>query len=447
MSGTKLTRRRFLSQTTKTAAGAIIAPNIITSSALGDASTPPASERIAVGHIGVGGQGGGLLRNFLGLPDCQVIGISDCFKDRRDRGVQRANDTYADRNGSGTWKGCEAYRDFRDLLARDDLDAVVVATPDHWHVPIGLAAARAGKDMYIEKPLGLAIKWNKALRKAVKRHGRVFQYGTQQRGSRRCAFGCELVVNGRIGEIKEIHVESPCGFGPGGSAEPIPVPEGFDYAMWLGPAPLSPYTRDRCTNDGAWFVYDNSVGFLGGWGSHPLDLMHWAYPQVPVEYEGTGNIPTEGLFNVVDTWDVKGRFANGVPFTFKGHDQRDYERYGEPDIRDKTIFIGEEGWVNVSREALDAHPKSLLTSLIKPDEIHLHRGTGHHQDFINAVKTRSDAESNIDTAVQTDFISHLSDIAIRTGRKITWDPEKEEIVGDEVATRLMDRPMRSPWTL
>ena len=443
MSGTKLTRRGFLSQTTKTAAGAIIAPNIITSSALGNASTPPASERIAVGHIGVGSQGGGLLGNSLGLPDCQVIGISDCFKDRRDRGVQRANDTYADRNGSGTWKGCEAYRDFRDLLARDDLDAVVVATPDHWHVPIGLAVARAGKDMYIEKPLGLAIKWNKALREAVRRHGRVFQYGTQQRGSRRCAFGCELVVNGRIGEIKEIHVESPPGFGPDGSTTPIPVPEGFDYDMWLGPAPLSPYTRDRCSSDGAWFVYDNSIGFLGGWGSHPLDLMHWAYPQVPVEYEGTGNIPTEGLFNVVDTWDVKGRFANGVPFTFKGHDQRDYERYGEPDIRDKTIFIGEEGWVNVSREALDAHPKSLLTSLIKPDEIHLHRGTGHHQDFINAVKTRSDAESNIDT----DFISHLSDIAIRTGRKITWDPEKEEIVGDEVATRLMDRPMRSPWTL
>ncbi len=442
MSGTKLTRRRFLSQTTKTAAGAIIAPNIITSSALGDASTPPASERIAVGHIGVGGQGGGLLRNFLGLPDCQVIGISDCFKDRRDAGVQLANDAYADRNGSGSWNGCEAYADFRDLLARDDLDAVVVATPDHWHVPIGLAAARAGKDMYIEKPLGLAIKWNKALRKAVKRHGRVFQYGTQQRGSRRCAFGCELVVNGRIGEIKEIHVESPCGFGPGGSAEPIPVPEGFDYAMWLGPAPLSPYTRDRCTNDGAWFVYDNSVGFLGGWGSHPLDLMHWVYPQVPVEYEGTGNIPKEGLFDVVDTWDVKGRFANGVPFTFKAFNQD--ETF--PDT-DKTKFVGEEGWVAVSRAVLDAEPKSLLTSLIKPDEIHLYREGGHYEDFLNAIKTRSNAESPIDSAVQTDFISHLSDIAIRTGRRITWDPEKEEIVDDEIATRMMDRPMRSPWTL
>jgi len=425
-----------------TVAGAIVAPHIITSTALGSTSAPPASERIAVGHVGVGGQGSGLLRNSLGVSDCQVIGISDCFEDRRDAAVQRVNSTYADLKNSGTWKGCEAYRDFRDLLARDDLDAVVVATPDHWHVPVGLAAARAGKDMYIEKPLGLAINWNKALRKAVHRYGRVFQYGAQQRGSRRCAFGCELVVNGRIGKIKEIHVESPCGFSGRGSTTPIPVPEGFDYDMWLGPARWSPYTTDRCTNDGSWFVYDNSIGFLGGWGAHPLDLMHWAYPQIPVEYEGTGEIVPEGIYDVVDKWDVHGRFANGVKFTFKAFNQDE----AFPDT-DKTTFIGEDGWVAVSRAVLDAHPKSLLTSLIKPDEIHLFQGVGHYQNFIDAIKTRAKAEGPIDTAVQSDFVSHLSDIAIRTGRKITWDPEKEEIVGDEVASRMMDRPMRSPWRL
>lgn len=442
MRSTKSTRRRFLSQTTKAAAGAIVAPHIITSTALGNATTPPASERIAVGHVGVGGQGGGLLGNFLRVPDCQVIGISDCFKDRRDTGVRRANDTYADRNGPGTWKGCEGYPDFRDLLARDDLDAVVVATPDHWHVPVGLAAARAGKDMYIEKPLGLCINWNKALREAVHRHGLIFQYGTQQRGSRRCAFGCELVVNGRIGEIKEIHVEAPCGFGGRGSTTPIPVPEGFDYDMWLGPAPLSPYTRDRCTSDGSWFVYDNSIGFLGGWGAHPLDLMHWAYPEIPVEYEGTGEIVPGGIYDVIDKWDVKGRFANGVEFTFKGYNQD--ETF--PDT-DKTTFVGEDGWVAVSRGVLDAHPKSLLTSIIKPDEIHLYQDRGHYQNFIDSIKTRAKSESPIDTAVQSDYVSHLSDIAIRTGHKITWDPEKEEIVSDDIASRMLTRAMRSPWRL
>ncbi|MHC4295402.1 MAG: Gfo/Idh/MocA family protein, partial [Planctomycetota bacterium] len=169
---------------------------------------------------------------------------------------------------------------------------------------------------------------------------------------------------------------------------------------------------------------------------------HWAYPEIPVEYEGTGEIVPEGIYDVVDKWDVKGRFANGVKFTFKGYNQD--ETF--PDT-DKTKFVGEEGWVAVSRAVLDAEPKSLLTSLIKPDEIHLHRGTSHYQDFLDAIRTRSDAEGSIDTAVQSDFISHLSDIAIRTGRKIKWDPEKEEIVGDEVASRMMGRAMRSPWTL
>ncbi len=440
MSSTKLTRRKFLSQTTKTAAGAIITPNIITSAALGDESTPPASDRVVMGHIGVGAQGGALLHNFMRLTDCQSIAVCDCFEDRRDEGVQRIDRNYADLKRSGTWKGGKAYRDFRELLARDDIDAVVIATPDHWHVPIALAAARAGKDTYVEKPLGLCISWNKALQEAIHRQGTVFQYGTHQRASQRCALGCELVVNGRIGEIKEIHVEAPCGSGDGGSMKEIPVPEGFDYDMWLGPAPRSPYTKDRCMNGGASFVYDNSIGFLGGWGAHPLDIMHWVYPHIPVEYEGTGKILTEGLFDVVDKWDIQGRFANDVKFTFKGSD----EDGSGPDT-DKTKFVGEEGWVAVSRAVLDAHPKSLLSSTIKPDEIHLYREGDHYQNFINAIKTRSEAESPIGSAVQSDLISHLSDIAIRTGRKIQWDPVREEIVGDEVASRMMIRSMRSPW--
>jgi len=347
MGSDELTRRRFLSQTTKATVGAIIAPTVITSAALGNASRPPASERITFGHIAVGGRGGGsLLPSFLSLSDCQSLAVCDCFEDRRDAKVQQVNSAYAGLKNSGTWKGCEAYRDFRDLLARDDIDAVVIATPDHWHVPIALAAARAGKDMYVEKPLGLCINQNKVLREAIHRYGNVFQYGTQQRcESPHCAFACELVQNGRLGEIKEIHVAAPYQQKGtvAGSTEEIPVPEGFDYDMWLGPAPMSPYTKDRCTRWGSWHVYDNSIGFLGGMGAHPLDIMHWGYPQIPVEYEGTGVIPTEGLFDTVIKWDVHGRFANGVKFTFKGLTLDD-----KPDS-DKTTFVGEDGWVAASR--------------------------------------------------------------------------------------------------
>ena len=204
---------------------------------------------------------------------------------------------------------------------------MIIATPDHWHVPIGLAAARSRKDMYVEKPLGLSIEQDKALRSAIGRYGSLFQYGTQQRCfNTHCAFACELVRNGYLGQIKEIHVLAPAG-SAGGSTEPIPVPDGFNYDLWLGPAPVSPYTADRCTSAGSYHVYDNSLGFIAGWGAHPLDIMHWGYPLIPVEYEGTGVIPTQGLFNTITNWDIRGRFAGGVAFTFRdGPGQDDLRR-------------------------------------------------------------------------------------------------------------------------
>ena len=192
------TRRDFLKGAAGAATGAVLMPYVITSTALGNKTKAPASARVAIGHIGVGNQGGGLLRNFSGLKGCQSVAVSDCFESRRDS----AQAKYA--------KGCGKYADFRELLARSDIDGVVIATPDHWHVPISLAATRAGKDIYVEKPLGLSIEQNKALRKAIHRQGNIFQYGTQQRCfNRHCAFVCELVRNGYLGEIKEIHVDAP----------------------------------------------------------------------------------------------------------------------------------------------------------------------------------------------------------------------------------------------
>ncbi len=431
MGALKLTRRGFL-RSAALAAGAAAAPYVITSAALGKGEIPAASERVTVGHIGVGNQGGGLLGHFLSLPLGQSVAICDLFQQRRETAVARVEKTYADR-GRGGAKACTAYRDFRELLARPDIDAVVIATPDHWHVPLGLYACRAGKDMYIEKPLGLALEWDRALRSAVRRYGRVFQYGTQQRGQAHVRFGCELVINGRLGEIKAVDVIAPDG-AVGGSTVPIPVPEGFDYDMWLGPALESPYTADRCTSSGTWHVYDNSIGFLGGWGAHPLDVLHWAYPSIPVEFEGTGFIPPAGLFSTVVHWDIKGRYANGVPFTLKPGG-------------DCTRFTGTEGWVAISRGGLKAEPESLLKSPIKPDEIHLHASNDHKQDFLQCVRDRTDPASHIDTACQSDFMSHLSDIAVRTGRKIKWNPATETIVDDPEAARRLHRAMRAPWTL
>jgi predicted dehydrogenase len=430
--GTALTRRDFLKAAAATAAAGIAAPYVLTSSALGGGGKPPASDRIGVGHIGVGGQGGGLMGAFLGLKDCQVIGVADCFQDRREGRTKWANERY----GGNV---CTAYRDFRDLLARKDVDAVCIATPDHWHVLAALAAAKAGKDMYVEKPLGLCIQWDQAIRDAVHQYGCMFQYGTQQRSSEHCRFGCELVLNGRIGQLKSIEVHAPAGTS-GGSTKPIPVPEGLDYDTWLGPAPVSAYTSDRCTSNGTWHVYDNAIGFLAGWGAHPLDIMVWPFQKagpekaVPCEIEGTGKIPTEGLYDTVTNWDIRGRFADGVDFKFI-------------DGGDLTIFTGTEGKVSISRGGLTTEPASLKTSKIGPDGLHLVDSRHHQQNLLDAVRTRVQPVSNIDDAIRSDIISHLSDIAIRTGRKIKWDPKAETIVGDEQASRMTRRALRAPWRL
>ena len=426
-----ISRRGFLKGA---ATGTALAPYVITSAALGAGDTPPASERVTLGHIGVGGQGGGLLGGFLGLSQGQSLAVCDPIQQRRDGNAARVESHYASRSGKGSYKGCKAYNDFRELLARDDIDAVVIATPDHWHVPIALEAVRRGKDVYVEKPLGISVAHNKALREAVHRYGAVFQYGTQQRSfNTHCGFACELVRNGYIGELKGIHVVAPDG-ATGGSAKPQPVPEGLDYDLWLGPASVTPYTHDRVFGVGRWHIYDYAIGFLGGWGAHPLDIAHWGYPHIPVHYEGKGVIPTEGLFDTVVHWDVRGCYASGVEFTLKPGG-------------DKTTFVGSEGWVAPSRGGISAEPTSLLKVRIKPEEVHLLQGKHHYRNFLEAVRTRRPGISDIDSAVQSDIVSHLCDITIRTGRLIQWDLDRETIGGDEQAARMLSRDLRAPWRL
>jgi len=427
-----VSRRGFLRCT----AGAVTAPFVITSSALGGQDVDAASERVTLALIGAGNRGGALMNSFLHRPDAEIVATCDPFKSRRRKRARQVDNHYAKHRDESTYTSCTPHRDYRRVMERDDIDAVIVATPDHWHVPIATAAARAQKHMYVEKPLGLSIEWNKACREECHRAGIVFQYGTQQRSMSHCRHGCELVRNGRIGEIKAIKVTAPNG-ATGGSTKPTEVPDNFDYDLWLGPAPVSPYTSDRCTNQGAWFVYDNSIGFLGGWGAHPLDIAVWGcgfeYP-VPAEVKGTGRVPTEGLFDTVVDWQLQGRYPNGARFEFTTGG-------------DSTTFVGTEGWVRITRGGNDAEPASLLNATIGPEELHLHRSGDHAGNFIEAIKTHSQPVSPVDQAVQSDFISHLSDIAVRTGRRIKWDPEAETIMDDVQGARLMDRSLRAPYHL
>ena len=427
----EISRRRFFGQiSAATAAGATV-PLIVPASVFG-ADAP--SNRATLGHIGLGGQGSGLLRGFLGLPQSQSVATCDPFKDRREARARQVNDHYAAATDRASYRGCTAYNDFRELLDRDDVDAVVIATPDHWHVPIAVAAVRAGKDVYVEKPLGISIQQNKAIREVVHRYNAVFQYGTQQRSfNTHCAHACELVRNGYIGDLKAVHVVAPNGT-RGGNPAPQPVPAGLDYDLWLGPAPVTPYTNDRVVGTGRWFIYDYALGFIAGWGAHPLDIAHWGYPHIPVEYEGTGVIPSKGLFDTVIDWDIRGRYASGVEFTLKPGG-------------DKTTFVGTEGWIAPSRGGITAEPASLLKVKIKPDEEHLLQDTHHYRNFVDCVLKRKTPASDVDSAVQSDFISHLGDITIRTGRPIKWDPVAETITGDPAAARMTSRPMRQPWSV
>jgi predicted dehydrogenase len=432
MNANNFSRRRFLKHA-GLIGSALVLPTIIPASVLGQ-NAP--SKRVALGHIGVGGQGGGLLGGFLGLPQGQSVAVCDPLRERRESAARLVEQRYASARDRGDYKGCKAYNDFRELIARDDIDAVVVATPDHWHVPIAIAAVRAGKDVYVEKPLSVSMDLDKAMRQAVHQHGAVFQYGTQQRSfDQHCGFAAELVRNGYIGEVKAIHVLAPNGE-TGGRAQLQPVPDGLDYDLWLGPAPAAPYTSDRVLGVGRWHIYDYALGFIAGWGAHPLDIAHWGYPQIPVEYEGTGRIPAEGLFDTIVDWDVRGRYASGADFTLKTGS-------------DLTTFVGTEGWVAAgrARQTLAVQPASLLGVRIKPGETHLLPENNHYANFLNCVLSRRTPASNIDSAVQSDFMSHLGDIAIRTGRKLRWDPEKETIVGDDSAARMMQRALRGPWTV
>lgn len=421
-----LTRRKFLKHTA--AAGAALAtPIIVPASVRGDQAP---SNQTNVGSIGVGGRGSGLMHAAAGCPNVKIVGVCDVFQDRRQNYAAAFNKRYGG-------EVCTPYRDLREMLARDDIDAVTIGTPDHWHVPAALMAVRSGKDVYVEKPLGMSVEQNLAIRSEVQRYGRVFQYGTQQRSMAHIRFGCELVRNGRIGKILEVEVTAPSYGFNGGSLEPIPVPEGLDYDLWLGPAPWRPYTKDRCTCWGSYWCSDNAHGFIGGWGAHPLTDMVWALGDgpdaAPIEYEGTGKFGS-GLFDAPYDWDIRGKFASGASFHFTPGG-------------DRATIVGESGKVHLTRGGLRTEPESLMQEKIGAEELHLYESRDHMGNFIECVRSRRPAIAPAEVAALSDNITQLSMIALLTGRKIRWEPVREIILDDPGAAQLLTRAMRSPWHL
>ncbi|MFH1719149.1 MAG: Gfo/Idh/MocA family oxidoreductase [Planctomycetota bacterium] len=452
-----MNRRGFLKGLSGGALAAAGLPHFVPSSVLGANGAVPPSEKVTMGFIGVGSMGGGHLRTFLGYEDVRAVAVCDLRESFRQKALERVAGKYGD-------NGCRAYRDFRELLAREDIDAVTVVTPDHWHALIGIEAARNGKDMYYEKPLAMSIADGKAVRSAVNRYGVVFQFGTQQRSDEKFRFACELARNERIGKLHTIMVGShPSVTCPNQPNQPTPDKDEFDYDTWLGPAPWAPYTYERCASRamgtlGLWtHIYDYSLGGLGGaWGIHPMDIAQWANgtdDTGPVEIDGTGVIPADGLADTAVEWEVEHLYANGVKMIHM-NTKTALERAKQFSLRNGLgiLFLGTEGWVLVGREFIDAEPKSLLTATIGPDEIRLPRSSDHRRNFIDCVKSRQQTICPVDTAMRSDTICHLDDIAIRLGRsplrgKLKWNPEKEQFINDDQANRMLTRPMRTPWHL
>lgn len=456
MNREKQTRRSFLRTVARVVSGTLVAPTVVPASALGLGATPP-SERVTLALVGSGGRGVHEGRLYTSSDKCQFVAVCDPREDRRTQAKRVFEGIYAGRQPSGTYKGLKVYNDFRDLLQRKDVDAIHNATPDHWHVPITLAAVRAGKDVHTEKPLGVSIEQDLVARAAVRKHKRILQYGTERRSTPEARHAIELVVNGRVGKVHTVYVVCPHSHSGGSPTPVLPVPKGFDYDLWLGPAPQASFCHDRClvenSRNGIFHIFDYAIGFIAGWGAHPLDQVQWwadnVGMKIPLTYKGTGVIPEKGLFDVVTNWDMECRYDNGVLMRFM--DDVTARKYPElPGIRDHTnaaTFVGPDGWVSVSYGAVRSHPPSLIGSKIGPNEIQLQKSASHQLSWVDCVKSRKDPVSNIESAVRSDLVSHLCEICIRTGRPIRWDPAKETIVGDEEARRRMSRPMRDPWRL
>ncbi len=433
-------KRRDFIKTSLLGAAAVSAPIVVPARVLGRGAVPP-SDCIVMGCIGVGSMGTGHVRSFLGQPDVRIVAVCDVRREHRNRAKKIIDEHYGNSD-------CAVYNDFRELLARDDIDAVTNVTPDHWHALIGLEAVRRRKDMYYEKPLSLTIEESKAVRDAVKASGVVFQFGTQQRSDQEFRRAVELIRNGRLGELTSVKIGS-ASYSQIPRQPEQPVPEGFDYDFWLGPAPYAPYTAERCTRQWT-LISDYSLGCVSGaWGIHSVDIVQWANRSddaAPVLASGSGFFPKDGFYDTAQHFDVEQVYANGLRLRHMDMHTAKKTAWQFGLFWMAILFEGTEGWIYVGRGFMDAHPKSLLTEKLKSHEERLPASRNHHRNFLDAVRTRASTVSPIDAAFYSDVACHQAHIAMKLGRPVKWDNVLEKF-DDEEANRMMSRPMRSPWHL
>ena len=434
-------RREFLTKSSLAVAGGMFLPTIVPSSVFG-AKAP--SNRITIGMIGMGRQAyHPNLTQFLNASDAQVVAVCDVDRWRMEEGIKKVNDYYSAAN-ERTYKGCSAHRDFREILERPDIDAVMISTPDHWHVPMGIMAAKAGKDFSLEKPLTTHLAGGRALCDAVKKHKVITRTDSEFRSLKPFWRAVELVRNGRIGKLHTMRTGVP--FDMNGEVPPaqptMPVPEELDYDMWLGPAPFAPYTEKRVHNrqvikarPGWMRISDYCNGMISNWGTHLNDIAQWANDTEytgPVEVEGTGAFTT-GLWNTISSFELKYLYENGVQLIYKTE---------SPYIR----FEGSEGWIQVEYpDKITASADSILDTKIDSGEISFANTKEDKRDFLDAVKNRTQTLEPVEVGHRVVSICQMGLIAIKLGRKLQWDPDKEEFKDDNAANAMKYLTIQSPW--
>jgi myo-inositol 2-dehydrogenase/D-chiro-inositol 1-dehydrogenase len=431
-----LPRRSFLARSSA-ALAAFAAPAIVPSRVLG-ARSP--GNRIHVGLVGMGRQmTKPNLPQLLGLPDVHLVAVCDVDTWRLDEARRAVEAHYGEQAGKDEWRGCTAHRDFREVLARADVDAVMIATPDHWHVPIAIEAVKAGKHVSVEKPLSISVAEGRALCEAVARAGVVSRTDSEFRSLRPFARAVELVRNGRIGKLHTIRTGLPVDT-PGIPSQPdMPVPPELDYEKWLGPAPEAPYTEKRVhgrhdlVSRPNWMrISDYADGMIANWGTHLNDIAQWANDSEatgPVEVEAEGEF-TKGLWNTVLRFEARYRYANGVSLVC---------RSDTPYIR----FEGEEGWIRVDYpSAITAEPASVLGSVIASGELRLAEQLEDKADFVRAIKDGTKTLEPVEVGHRTVSICQIGLIAMEVGGKLRWDPERERFPDDNAANARLTRPQR-----
>lgn len=431
----RITRRHFLAA----ASVALATPTLIPASALGRGGQPAPSERITMGVVGWGMMGPGNTDAFLGMKDCQVVAACDLDQKHLEAAVNRINKQYQNQD-------CKAYKDYRELMARKDIDTVMLAVPDHWHALTAVEAARQKKDIYGEKPLARTIAEQQAIVKAVQANQRIWQTGSWQRSQAPFRKAAEIVRNGLIGKVTRVEVGLPAGHhdfaGTKNFMTPSDPPPELDYDFWIGPSQMEPYIKGRVHMNWRW-NYNTGGGQLLDWIGHHCDIAHWgldADNSGPSEVEGTGEFPPkDAVWNTCTKYRITCKYPRGVELVIAG---------GHSDIRGGTKWIGTDGWVWVDRGGFDASNTDWFAQ-IPPEkyQVKLYRSDSHHRNFLDCVKSRKPTITPVETAHHSAIPGHLGLIAMLVGRKIKWDTATETIANDPEASKLLTRPYRSPWRI